>query len=83
MEATPAAAPPMAVRAATPVAMDFTDFTGPPSVHMDRGGYLADDRTWSHVFMDEDGLSVHCHFAFCVSARSRYDDATVAMCENS
>jgi hypothetical protein len=40
MEATPAAAPPMAVRAATPVAMDFTDFTGPPSMHMDRGGIL-------------------------------------------
>jgi len=52
-------------------------------MHMDRGGYLADDRAWSHVFMDEDGVSVHCHFGFCVSARSRYDDATVAMCETS
>jgi hypothetical protein len=41
----------MAVKAATPVAMDFTDFTGPPSMHMDRDGHLANGRTRSHVSM--------------------------------
>src|ERR1700761_7373431 len=53
MEATPAAAPPMAVTAATPVAMDFTDFTGPPSMRMDRGGISRMRPTRSHVSMVE------------------------------
>jgi hypothetical protein len=83
MEATPAAAPPMAVSAATPVAMDFTVFTGPPSIHMDRGGISRMRRARSHVFMVEDGVSVPCDTGICVSGWSRYDDATAATRENT